>query len=54
MSDKIAEFMKRHPFPKIVGVHPIWTAKQISEEEQKIEKEMNQVMGEEKRKKERA
>lgn len=45
MSDKIADFMKRHPFPKIVGVHPIWTAQKISEEEQKIEREMNQVMG---------
>jgi hypothetical protein len=49
MSDRIQEFMKRHPLPKELGVHPIWTAKRISEEEQKIAKEMNQVMGKEKK-----
>jgi len=50
MSDRIQEFMRRHPLPKILGVHPIWSARKIGEEDQKIEKEMNEVLG----KKERA
>jgi len=45
MSDRIQEFMRRHPLPKILGVHPIWSARKIGEEDQKIEKEMNEVMG---------
>jgi len=43
--NKVEDLMKKHPPWFMLDVHPIRHAKKISEEEQKIEKEMNEVMG---------
>jgi len=49
MSDnKVEEFMKKNPPWFMFNFHPIRFAKKISEEEKKIEKEMNGVMKKEK------
>ena len=45
--NKVEEFMKKHLPWFMFDFHPIRFAKKISEEEEKIEKEMNEVMGEE-------
>jgi len=29
MSDKVKEFLERHPYPKALGVHPIWWAARL-------------------------
>jgi len=42
--NKVEESMKKHPPWFMLDVHPIRHAKKISEEEEKIEKEMNEVM----------
>ena len=41
---RIEELMKRHPPWFMFDIHPIRHAKKISEEEEKIEKEMNEVI----------
>jgi hypothetical protein len=49
MSDnKVEKFMKKHPPWFVFDFHPIRFTKKLSEEEEKIEKEINEVMGEEK------
>jgi hypothetical protein len=42
--NRVEEFMKKHPPWFIFDFHPVRSAKKISEEEKKIEKEMNEVM----------
>ncbi len=42
--NKVEEFMKKHPPWFMFDFHPIRSAKKLSEEEEKIEKEMNEVM----------
>jgi hypothetical protein len=44
----VEEFMKKHPNWFMFDFHPIKFSKKISDEEQKIEKEMNEVMKKEK------
>jgi len=45
--NKVEEFMKKHPAWFMFDFHPIRSAKKLSEEEEKIEKEMSEVMGKE-------
>ena len=42
--NKVEEFVKKHPPWFMMDVHPIRHAKKLSEEVEKIEKEMNEVM----------
>jgi len=42
--NKVEVFMKKHPPWFMFDFHPIRFAKKIAEEEEKIEKEMNEVM----------
>jgi len=42
--NKVEELMKKHPPWFMLEIHPIRHAKKISEEEEKIEKEINEVM----------
>jgi len=44
--NKVEGSMRKHPPWFMFDIHPIRHAKKISEEEEKIEKEMNEVMGE--------
>jgi len=45
MSDnKVEEFMKKHPSWFMFDFHPIRSAKKLSEEEEKIEKEMKECL----------
>jgi len=45
--NKVQELMKKHPPWFMLDVHPIRHAKKISEQEEKIEKEINEVMNKE-------
>jgi hypothetical protein len=46
--NKVEGLMKKHPPWFAFDFHPIRFTKKLSEEEEKIEKEINEVMGEEK------
>jgi hypothetical protein len=45
--NKVEKFMKKHPPWFMFDFHPIRSARKLSEEEEKIKKEMSEVMGKE-------